>query len=238
MGTLKEYKEHLTLEEGATPRFLKSRQVPFALKTVIEKELEKLTRLGIIERIGRCKWAAPLVAVPKPDGCIRLCGDYKVTVNPSLKVDVHPLPNSEDLFATLLGDVMFSKLDPAHAYQQVLLDEESRKFVTVITHRGLFQYTRLPFGILSATAIFQEIMDKLLQGIANIACYFDDTLISGSSVKEHNEMLEKVLDRLMSHGLRLKKKRCSFMMSEVDYLGQKISVAGLETTDSKVASVL
>ena len=108
---------------------------------------------------------------------------------------------------------MFSKLYLAHEYQQVLLDEESRKFVTVNTHHGLFQYTRLPFGIASAPAVFQEIMDKLLQGIAGVVCYLDDLLLSGSTVEKHNERLEKVLDRRMSYGLLLKKEKCSFMMS-------------------------
>ena len=208
------------------------------MRSVIDKELEKLTRLGIIERVSHCEWAAPLVPVPKPDASIRLCGDYKVTVNPSLKIDAHSLPNPELLFATLSGGVMFYKLDLAHEYQQDLLNEEPRKFLTVNTHRDLFQYTRLLFGIPSAPAVFKEIMDKLLQGIAGVVCYLDDILISGSSVEEHNERLEKVLDRLMSHGLRLKKERCSFVMSEGEYLGHKISAAGLETTDSKVTSVL
>ena len=128
---------------------------------------------------------------------------------------------------------MFSKLDLAHAYQQVLLNKDTRKFVTVNTHQNLFQYSRSPFGIASAPAVFQEIMDKLLQGIAGVLCYLDDILISGSSVEQHNERLEKVLD---SHGLRLKKEKCSFMMSEVEYLRHKICAAGLETTDSKEAS--
>eukprot|EP00118_Oscarella_pearsei_P024180 m.300985 g.300985 ORF g.300985 m.300985 type:complete len:663 (+) comp40804_c0_seq14:1019-3007(+) len=123
---------------------------------------------GVIEAVNHSEWAAPLVPVPKSDGSVRLCGDYKVTVNPSLNVDAHPLPNPEDLFATLAGGVMFSKLDLANAYQQVLLDDESRKYVTVNTHRGLFQYTRLPFGIASAPAVFQEIMDKVLQGIPGV----------------------------------------------------------------------
>ena len=237
LGTLKDYKAHLSLKDTARPRFLKPPPVPFALKRVIDTELERLARLGILENVSHCEWAAPLVPVPKPDGSVRLCGDFKVTINPSLKVDTHPLPNPEDLFAYLAGGVMFSKLDLAHAYQEVLLDDESRNNVTVNTHRGLFQYTRLPFGIASASAVFQEIMDKLLQGIPGVVCYLQDILISGSSEEEYDQRLELVLDRIMRYGMRLKKGKCSFRVSEVEYLGHMISARGLQTTKSKVTAV-
>ena len=237
LGTLKDYKAHLWLKDSARPRFLKPRPVPFALKGVVDTELERLARLGILENVSHCEWAAPLVPVPKQDGSVRLCGDFKVTINPSLKVDKHPLPNPEDLFASLAGGVMFSKLDLAHAYQQVLQDDESRKYVTVNTHQGLFQYTRLPFGIASAPAVFQEIMDKVLQGISGVVCYLDDILISGSTEEEHDQRLELVLDRIMRYGLRLRKGKCSFKVSEVEYLGHMISARGLQTTKSKVTAV-
>ena len=77
LGTLNEYKAHLTLKEGATPSFLKLRQVPVALRNAIDKKLKTLARLGIIERVSHCEWAAPLVAVSKPYGSICLCGDLQ-----------------------------------------------------------------------------------------------------------------------------------------------------------------
>ena len=86
-------------------------------------------------------WAAPIVVVPKGDGCLRVCGDYKVTVNPVLAVDKYPLPKPDDLMAQLAGGQKFSKLDLSQAYQQILLDENSRKFVTINTHLRLFQWT-------------------------------------------------------------------------------------------------
>ena len=100
------------------------------------------------------EWAAPVVPVPKNDGTIRLCGDYKVTINQSLEVDQYPLPRPADLLASLNGGQKFTKLDLTAAYQQILLEESSRQFVTINTHKGLFRYTRLPFGVASAPAIF------------------------------------------------------------------------------------
>ena len=114
------------------------------------------------------EWAAPIVAVPKKDGKFRICGDYKVTVNQALEIDQYPLPKPEDLFATLAGGKKFTKLDLSQAYQQLVLEDDSRKYLTINTHRGLYCYTRLPFGVASAPAMFQQVMDTILQGIPNV----------------------------------------------------------------------
>lgn len=102
------------------------------------------------------------MVVPKPNGSIRLCGDFKVTVNSQLNVDQYPLPNPEDIFATMEGGVVFSKLDLSQTYLQLTLKENSKKFVTINTPKGLYQFQRLPFGIASAPAIFQRVMDEVL----------------------------------------------------------------------------
>ena len=112
--------------------------------------------------------------VPKKDGKFRLCSYYKDTINPVLSVDQHPLPRPEEIFASLAGSRKFTKLDLAHAYQQMLLSEESKKLVIINTHKGLYQYTRLPFGFASTPAILQRAMDVVLQGSPNIMCYLDD----------------------------------------------------------------
>ena len=92
----------------------------------------------------------------KGDGNVRICGDYKVTINKAAKIDKYPIPRIDDLFASLSGGKKFTKLDLSHAYQQIELQEESRPLVTINTHKGLFTYNRLPFGISSAPSIFQR----------------------------------------------------------------------------------
>ena len=92
------------------------------------------------------EWATPIVPVLKADGSVHICGDYKVTVNQAALPIFYPLPKVNDLLATLAGGETFTKLDLAHAYQQVLLDEEYSDLVTVNTLRGLFRYTRLPLA--------------------------------------------------------------------------------------------
>lgn len=107
-------------------------------------------KADIISPVKYAEWAAPVVPILKPTGTVRLCGDYKLTVNKVASLEQYPIPRMEDLFAAISGGQQFSKLDMSHAYQQILLDEESRKYVTVNTHRGLFTYNRLPFGVASA----------------------------------------------------------------------------------------
>ena len=101
------------------PVFHQPRPVPFAIWEALGKELDRLEQEGIVERVDTSEWAAPIVPVPKKNGRIRLCGDYKVTVNPHLNVDQYPLPKPEDLFASLAGGQWFTVLDLAHAYKQM-----------------------------------------------------------------------------------------------------------------------
>lgn len=138
----------------------------------------------------------------------------------------------------LAGGQKFSKLDLSQAYQQVLLDDESRKFVTINTHQGLYQYTRVPFGIASAPALFQKIMDILLQGIPHSICYLDGILITGHTDAEHLQNLEEVLKRLQQNGLKVKPAKCRFMESSVEYLGHRIDASGIHTTTQKVEAIL
>lgn len=238
LGTMKTIKAELKLKENATPKFHRARTVPFALRGAVEQELNRLEEKGILKKVSHSDWAAPIVPVPKKDGKVRLCGDYKVTVNQSLDVDQYPLPKPADLFATLANGKNFSKLDLSQAYQQMVLTEESAKSLTINTHLGLYQYTRLPFGVASAPAMFQRAMDMILQGINGVICYIDDILITGTSDEEHLARLEEVLKRLKEYGLRVKKNKCEFFQSTVEYLGHQVESDGLHTLPSKVAAIV
>ena len=167
-------------------------------------------REGIIEKIEHSEWAAPIVPVPKGDGEICICGYYKVTINPALEIDQHPLPKPEDLFASLARGQKFTKLDLKHAYQQMELDQDSRRYVTINTHKGLYCYIRLPFGVASTPAVFQHTMDVILQGLPQVLCCLDDILVMGQMAKDHLSNLEEVLSRLHQYGVRLKANKCVF----------------------------
>ena len=201
----------------------------------VEQELNRLQRQGVLTPVAFSDWAAPIVPVLKKDGSVRICGDYRLTVNQAAKLETYPLPKIDDLLTSLAGGKTFTKLDLAHAYQQVELEKDSRKFVTINTHKGLFEYTRLPFGVASAPALFQRTMENLLQGLKHVCVYLDDILVTGSSEREHLENLAEVLKRLESAGMRLK---CEFMLPSVEYLGHKISDKGLQPTEGKIKAVV
>ena len=160
-----------------------------------------------------------------------------MTVNPVLQVEQYPLPKPDDLFTALAGGKQFSKIDLTSAYQQMSLDEKSRELVTINTHKGLYQYTRLPFGVASAPAIFQKTMDVVLKGLPQVICYLDDILITGSTEEGHLTNLECVLERLRKYGIRAKWSKCAFLKPSVEYLGHKVDATGLHTAPSKVEAV-
>ena len=160
-----------------------------------------------------------------------------MTVNQALEVDQYPLPKPDDLFATLAGGEKFTKLDLSQAYQQLPLDE-SMQYVTINTHRGMYRYTRLPFGVVSAPAMFQKIMDTILQGIPKVICYIDDILVTGADDEEHLRNLAEVLQQLKRYGVRVKKSKCSFMKASVEYLGHRIDTEGLHTTPDKLEALV
>ena len=225
------------MEPGAQPQFFQPRTVPLALRARVEKELEKLVEEKVIEPVQFSEWAAPIVPVFKENGSVKICGDYKVMVNKFAKTEKYLLPRIEDLFAALSGGQAFTKLDLANAYLQLPLEDKSRDYVTFNTHKGLFRYNRLPFGVASAPAVFQRTIESLLQGIQRVVAYIDDILITGESEQEHLKNLDEVLKRLEAAGLRLKAEKCKFMMAEVEYLGYRISKEGIFPSSAKVTAI-
>ncbi|XP_055721195.1 uncharacterized protein K02A2.6-like [Salvelinus fontinalis] len=208
------------------------------MKPKVDVEIDRLLAEDIIVPVKFSEWAAPVVPILKPDGSIRLCGDYKLTVNRVSSLEQYPIPKVEDLLSTLTGGQQFTKLDMSHAYQQVLMDKASQKYLTINTHRGMFTYKRLPFGVSSAPAIFQRTMEGILQGIPKVAVYLDDILVTGVTKEEHLRNLGEVLRRMEDAGLRLKRSKCTLLADEVQYLGHKVDAKGLHTVKAKVRAVV
>ena len=127
LGTIEGIEAKLHIDLHTQPTFFKARKVPFALWQKVEAEMDRLEKQGVIKPVQFSEWAVPIVPVIKRDGTVRICSNYKLTVDKAAKHEVHPLPRIEDLPASLAGRKTFTKLDLSHAYLQVQLDEESRK---------------------------------------------------------------------------------------------------------------
>ena len=201
LGELREIEAKLKLKPNAQPKFCKPSPVSYAVKVKLGETLERMVIEGNLEKIDYSEWATPIVAVMKPDGSVRVCGDYIVTLNPCLEVNQHPLPRIEECFQTMNGGKTFTKLDLAQAYNQVQLEEASRELTVINTHKGLYRWKRLPYGVASSPAIFQEIMDKLFHELSHVVWYLDDILVSRTTEQEHLNNLEEVFKRLEKYGL-------------------------------------
>ncbi|EGT56984.1 hypothetical protein CAEBREN_22921 [Caenorhabditis brenneri] len=194
--------------------------------------------MGVIEPVSHSKWASPIVVIKKKEtGKIRACGDFKVSgLNKALLEEYHPLPTSEDIFGTLKGSV-FSQIDLRDAYLQVELDEESQKVVVINTHKGLFKYKRMAFGLKTAPAIFQKIVDKMIAGIPGVAAYLDDVIVSAESHEEHEKTLTKLFQRLQEYGFRVSPDKCSFAKNEIRFLGFIVDKHGRRPDPSKTEAI-
>nr|XP_029711524.1 uncharacterized protein K02A2.6-like [Aedes albopictus] len=190
------------LKNNARPVFLKARKIPFNLQKTVEDELDKLEAEGVLTKVNQSNWATPIVPVKKSQGRVRICGDYKQTVNPNLVVDRHPLPTVDELFASLAGGKKFSKIDLVQAYLQLEVAPEDREILTLSTHRGLYRPNRLMYGVASAPAIWQRQMEVILQGIEGVSVFLDDIKVTGPDDATHLRRLEEVLRRLDQHGIR------------------------------------
>ena len=234
LGCLKDLQLEIQFKPDSKPLFCKPRVVPFAL----QEDLTQAYDVGIAKGVWRPaqfnSYGTPVVPIRKKaaegsNAPLRVCGDYSVTVNPQLEPHRYPMTCEApiDLIRKLSGGYGFSKIDLADAFNQIMLGQESQKRLAFSTHRGVYLQLRLPFGISSAPAHFQEIMDQLTSDLKGVAVYIDDILVSGVSAAEHLENLRALLQRLQDKGLRCRQEKCLFAQPSIEYLGFTLSSNGV-----------
>ncbi|XP_037501390.1 uncharacterized protein K02A2.6-like [Rhipicephalus sanguineus] len=226
----------LHIKEGARPRFCKARTVPYAMRAQVSAENDRLVEGGVLSQISVSEWATPVVPVAKKNGDIRLCGDFKLTVNPATYSEQYPLPKVDDIFAALAGGEVFSTLDLRNAHNQLPLDAEAKRIAVLNTHKGLYCYNRLAFGIDSAPALFQRRMESVLRGLPGVKVYLDDIIVAE---KKHDmSVLRQVFQRLQDSGLKLNKTKCRFREKQVTFLGHRIDEKGLHLLQDNLGAIL
>ena len=235
LGTVKGVTAKLHLKENATV-FQRARPVPYALRSAetLKRKFKRMESEGVLRPVEVSDWATPIVCVPKTDGSVRICGDYKGTVNPAIQTEQFLISTLEEIRGRVSSWKKFTNIDLRSAYQQLVLDEEAQKLCTINTHKGLFRYTRLPFGISSSSAIWQRFIEQVLAGLDGTCVIMDDLLVGGSNDDEHLKNLEAVLKQFLKYGLRVKLPKCVFMSPSVIYFGLRYSENGLQPMDEKV----
>ncbi|EYC38278.1 hypothetical protein Y032_0727g1871 [Ancylostoma ceylanicum] len=237
LGRCTKTKAKLLLKNNAVPDFKKKRPVPYASVPHLDAEIDRLVAEEVISPIEHSEWAAPILVVKKKNGQIRLCADFSTGLNDPLQLHQHPLPTAEDVFAKLNGGQFFTQIDFAEAYLQVEVEEESKELLTINTHKGLYRYNRLPFGVTSAPGIFQQIMDSMICGLEGVAAHLDDVIVTGRTFAEHRRNLEALFGRIHEYGFRVRMEKCNFLMPQICYLGCIIDKNGRHPDPEKIVII-
>lgn len=183
---------HVKMNSEITPCFQPLRRIPIPMESAVNQKLDELLKRDIIEtKKGPATWVSPLVVANKTNGDIRLCVDLR-RVNQAVIRDRHPMPIIEDILMRIGSGKLWSVLDIKDAFFLLELDDETRDVMTFITHRGLYRFKRLPFGLVSAPEFFQRAMDEILTDCEGCYWYLDDVVVEGSTVAEHDARLNKV----------------------------------------------
>ena len=237
IGKLKDFQLKLHLDEQVQPVAQPIRRPAFSLKEEIEKKLDELLREDIIEQVeGPTPLVNPVVVVPKPNGDVRLCVDMRCA-NKAIIRERHPIPTTDEVLKDMQEASVFSKLDLKWGYHQIEFSEESRSITTFVTHKGLFRYKRLMFGITSAPEKYQHVIQQVLNDCSGTANISDDIIVYGSDTAEHDERLKKVLTRFRDKGLTLSEEKCVFHMPKLTFMDLVLSQQGVGPTEEKVKAV-
>ena len=232
----------MQIDTGSSlPLYQPARRTPFAAREEIARQLHQMQQQGVISP-STSPWASPVVLVRKKDGSLRFCIDFR-KLNAITKPDVFPLPLIDDLLDQLGKSRYFSTLDLAAGYWQVQMHSSSKEKTAFITHKGLYEFNVMPFGLRNAQAVFQRLMQQILGNLNQddeppfVSVYLDDIIIYSETFQDHLNHLQQVISRLRNAGLKLKPSKCYFNCQEVKYLGHVITPHGISPNPARLLAV-
>ena len=237
VGCLDVFAHQPLLDPQVTPVIQPLHRSPLALRDDISSELQSMLDGDIIEQVNASPWISNIVVAKKKSRGLRLCVDLRA-VNKAIIPDKYPLPTIEELTAQFHGSTTFSKLDLRQGYLQVPLHPESRNLTAFITHKGVFRYKRMAFGLSSAPSCFQKIMASIFAGIPGVAIYLDNIVVHGATVESHDECLHRVFSALAKHHLTLNGEKCVFAAPAIEFVGFRLSADGIYALHSQRPSTV
>lgn len=213
------------------------RRMAFEKQRSADEQIQQNLDTGLAAP-SHSSWASPIVMVRKKDQTYRLCVDYRILNERTIK-DAYPLPRIQDTLDTLSMAKWFSTLDLASGYWQVELTPRARQAAAFCSRKGLFEWNVMPFGLCNAPATFQRLMDRVLAGLQWEIClvYLDDIIVLGKDAKEMIQRLAQVFERLRQANLKLKPAKCCLFRRQVIYLGHVVSEEGIGTDPQKVEKI-
>ena len=210
-------------------------QVPHHLIEEFNREVDSMLKMGVIEP-STSPYCSPVVFVKKQDNSWRLCIDFRA-LNDITVYDSEPMPSRDEALKNFVGDKYFSELDLCKGYFQLPLSPDSKIYTAFATNKGLMQFKMMPFGLKTAPASFIRLMRKVVSGLDNTDCYFDNLVVHNSNWTAHIKSLKMLLQRLRDHGLTAGPKKCFLGYSEIKYLGYVLGNDSLHPVDEKIVSI-
>ena len=229
---------HIKVREGAVPVVHAPRKIPASLREKVQDELSSMERKGIIKKVEEpTPWVNSMVVNEKKSGKLRICIDPR-DLNKVIEREPYQLPTQQEITSRLAGARYFSKLDATSGYWQIPLDEESSYLTTFNSPMGRYRFQVVPFGIVFAQEVFHRTIDEKFRDLKGVETVIDDFLIWGKTLEEHDRNFKKCLDRIKEFGLTLNKEKCQFRLTEIEYLGEKLTQSGVLPDEKKISAIL
>jgi len=228
----------ITLQDEK-PIFQRPRRLPISEKKIVENQVKEWIEQGIVEPCSS-EYASPVVVVKKKDGTPRVCIDYR-PLNRIIERDRYPLPLIEEQIDKLKDARIFSTLDLKNGFFHVEVEEKSRKYTAFITHEGQYWFLKAPFGLSNSPPVFQRFVNQIFRPLVNtgiMTLYLDDIVILAADLAQAVDRLETVLVLASEYGLELNMKKCRFMKTRIEFLGQVIENGRVSPSPEKIKAVM